>query len=181
MLLCWQMANTTHRELAGATSCGLFSRRHSILRQRTPDVSDSKRIWAFAKPRNNLKNTPNNPRNTQNNLRIRHPDKPISPARELPRRPIAMLLAVMEPMMTGLGGDFFVIYWDSKTGKPTGLNSSGPAPKGLSPAERRHVACLSQDSGAVSVIVMLLRGASRPEIRNAIRRGLSQGEHGPSS
>jgi gamma-glutamyltranspeptidase/glutathione hydrolase len=43
------------------------------------------------------------------------------------------VLAVTEPMWDGLGGDLFVIYWDAKTGKLTGLNSSGPAPKGLSP------------------------------------------------
>jgi gamma-glutamyltranspeptidase/glutathione hydrolase len=40
-------------------------------------------------------------------------------------------LAVVEPMMCGLGGDLFAIYWDAKTGKLTGLNASGWAPKGL--------------------------------------------------
>ena len=43
------------------------------------------------------------------------------------------VLAVVEPMMNGPGGDLFVIYYDAKTGKLTGLNSSGPAPRGLTP------------------------------------------------
>jgi gamma-glutamyltranspeptidase / glutathione hydrolase len=42
------------------------------------------------------------------------------------------VLGVMEPMMDGMGGDLFAIHWNAKTGKFTGLNSSGPAPKGLS-------------------------------------------------
>ena len=41
------------------------------------------------------------------------------------------VLGVMEPMMNGMGGDLFAIYWDAKTGKLTGLNASGWAPKGL--------------------------------------------------
>ncbi len=44
------------------------------------------------------------------------------------------VLGVTEPMMTGLGGDLFVMYWEAKTGKLVGLNSSGAAPKALSPA-----------------------------------------------
>src|SRR5215467_13044259 len=38
-------------------------------------------------------------------------------------------LGVTEPMMTGMGGDLFAIYWDAKTGKLAGLNSSGWAPQ----------------------------------------------------
>jgi gamma-glutamyltranspeptidase / glutathione hydrolase len=40
-------------------------------------------------------------------------------------------LGVMEPDMNGIGGDLFAIYWDAKTGKLYGLNSSGWAPKSL--------------------------------------------------
>ena len=42
------------------------------------------------------------------------------------------VLGVVEPMMCGIGGDLFVIHADGKSGKLTGLNSSGFAPKGLS-------------------------------------------------
>ncbi len=41
-------------------------------------------------------------------------------------------LSVVEPESAGLGGDLFAIYWDAKTGKLTGINASGWAPKGLS-------------------------------------------------
>jgi gamma-glutamyltranspeptidase / glutathione hydrolase len=43
------------------------------------------------------------------------------------------VLGLVEPMMNGMGGDVFAMYWDAKTEKLTGLNGSGPAPKGLSP------------------------------------------------
>lgn len=43
------------------------------------------------------------------------------------------VLGLTEPMMTGLGGDLFVMYWDAKTKQLTGLNASGPAPKSLNP------------------------------------------------
>jgi gamma-glutamyltranspeptidase / glutathione hydrolase len=42
------------------------------------------------------------------------------------------VLGVTEPMMNGMGGDLFLIYWDAKTGKLYGLNSSGWAPRKLS-------------------------------------------------
>ncbi|HEY2849702.1 MAG TPA: gamma-glutamyltransferase [Gemmatimonadaceae bacterium] len=39
-------------------------------------------------------------------------------------------LGLMEPMMNGIGGDLFAIYYDAKTGKLYGLNSGGWAPTG---------------------------------------------------
>jgi gamma-glutamyltranspeptidase/glutathione hydrolase len=42
------------------------------------------------------------------------------------------VLGVVEPMSDGIGGDLFAIYRDAKTGKLTGINASGWAPKALS-------------------------------------------------
>jgi len=39
------------------------------------------------------------------------------------------VLGVTEPMMNGIGGDLFLIYWDAKANKLYGLNASGWAPK----------------------------------------------------
>ncbi len=41
------------------------------------------------------------------------------------------VLGVTEPLMNGMGGDLFAIYWEAKTGKLYGLNASGWAPRGL--------------------------------------------------
>ncbi|MDX1946393.1 MAG: gamma-glutamyltransferase [Pirellulaceae bacterium] len=38
------------------------------------------------------------------------------------------MMAVVEPMSCGIGGDLFVIYWDAKTQKLYGLNASGRSP-----------------------------------------------------
>jgi len=43
-------------------------------------------------------------------------------------------IGVIEPMKNGIGGDLFAIYWDAKTGKLYGINSSGWAPQGLTVA-----------------------------------------------
>jgi len=64
------------------------------------------------------------------------------------------VLNVMEPMMNGMGGDLFAIYWDAKTGKLYGLNASGWAPKGLSPERLKAKGTTSMpQSGIDSVTV----------------------------
>src|SRR5262245_15405995 len=41
------------------------------------------------------------------------------------------VLGVTEPMMNGIGGDLFLLYWEAKTGRLYGLNASGWAPRNL--------------------------------------------------
>jgi len=41
------------------------------------------------------------------------------------------VMGVVQPYVNGMGGDLFAIYYDAKTGKLSGLNSSGWTPKAL--------------------------------------------------
>ncbi|PYX97501.1 MAG: gamma-glutamyltransferase [Acidobacteria bacterium] len=47
------------------------------------------------------------------------------------------VLGVTEPMMNGMGGDLFAIYWNAESNKLYGLNASGWAPQGLTPEHIR--------------------------------------------
>jgi gamma-glutamyltranspeptidase/glutathione hydrolase len=44
------------------------------------------------------------------------------------------MMGLVAPMMNGVGGDLFAMVYDAKTGKVYGLNASGWAPRGLTPA-----------------------------------------------
>ncbi len=68
------------------------------------------------------------------------------------------VLGVTEPMMNGMGGDLFAIYWEAKTGKLYGLNGSGWAPRGLTIA---HVK-------AKDVTVMPLGGIDSVTVPGAV-------------
>ena len=45
----------------------------------------------------------------------------------------AMTLAVVEPMMSGLGGDGFYHVWDQAAGRAVVFNGTGPAPAAATP------------------------------------------------
>src|SRR5262245_3139361 len=63
-------------------------------------------------------------------------------------------VGVMEPAMNGIGGDLFVLYWDAKAKKLFGLNASGWAPTGLTPALLASKGLTSRPrDGAFSVTV----------------------------
>jgi gamma-glutamyltranspeptidase/glutathione hydrolase len=64
------------------------------------------------------------------------------------------VLAVTEPMMDGLGGDMFCLYWDAKTGKLTGLNASGPAPRALSPEFLRKAGFTAMPSKGIHSVTV---------------------------
>jgi len=53
------------------------------------------------------------------------------------------VLGVTEPMMNGMGGDLFALYWEAKSGKLYGINASGWAPRRLTP---QHLAAKGERS-----------------------------------
>lgn len=73
-------------------------------------------------------------------------------------------LGLLEPTGNGIGGDLFAIIWDPKTQRLHGLNASGRAPMGMTPAQfrqwvstkplsRRDTAGTIPDWGAASVTI----------------------------
>jgi gamma-glutamyltranspeptidase len=62
----------------------------------------------------------------------------------------ALALAVVEPMMSGLGGDAFYHVFDAKRGKSVVFNGTGPAPRAATP--ERYAAGIPR-TGPISVSV----------------------------
>jgi gamma-glutamyltranspeptidase/glutathione hydrolase len=80
------------------------------------------------------------------------------------------MMAVVEPMMSGLGGDTMILAWSAKERKVFGLNGSGAAPSGAS-LERIGNRPMMPETGAASVTIpgavdgwcrLLERFGSRP-------------------
>src|ERR1700756_1931469 len=64
------------------------------------------------------------------------------------------VLGVTEPMMNGMGGDLFALYWDAKTGKLYGLNSSGWAPQALTPEHLRAKSATSMPPAGIDSVTV---------------------------
>jgi len=64
------------------------------------------------------------------------------------------VLSLVEPMMNGPGGDLFALIWDSKTGKLTGINASGWAPKGLSIDYLKKQGLSSLPTGSIHTVTV---------------------------
>jgi len=62
----------------------------------------------------------------------------------------ALALAVVEPMMSGLGGDGFYTVFDAASGRATVINATGPAPRAATP--ERYAAGIPR-TGPMSVSV----------------------------
>jgi len=68
----------------------------------------------------------------------------------------ALALAVVEPMMSGLGGDAFYQVFDARTGRSVVYNGTGPAPRAATP--QRYAAGIPR-TGPLSVSVPGMLGA----------------------
>ena len=65
---------------------------------------------------------------------------------------MAGMMAVIEPMMSGLGGDTMILVWSAKEKKVVGLNGSGVAPSGAN-LDRVADRAMMPETGAVSVTI----------------------------
>src|ERR1035438_6615602 len=64
------------------------------------------------------------------------------------------VLSLVEPMMNGPGGDLFALIWEAKTGKLTGINASGWAPKGLSIEYLKKQGLSSLPTGSIHTVTV---------------------------
>jgi gamma-glutamyltranspeptidase/glutathione hydrolase len=64
------------------------------------------------------------------------------------------MMGLVEPASNGIGGDLFVLYNESKTGKSFGLNASGWSPAGLSAEVLRAKGTLEMPSTGIHTVTV---------------------------
>jgi gamma-glutamyltranspeptidase/glutathione hydrolase len=64
------------------------------------------------------------------------------------------MLSVVEPMSCGIGGDLFALYYDAKTGKLSGINSSGPAPAAMTIAKLKSLGHMSMPQDGIHSVTV---------------------------
>ncbi len=67
---------------------------------------------------------------------------------------VAAVLAVVEPAMTGMGGDVFALYYDAATKRVNGLNGSGRAPAALTFDFFQDKGAATVDAGAWEAVTV---------------------------
>src|SRR3989442_12289786 len=81
------------------------------------------------------------------------------------------VLGVTEPMMNGIGGDLFALYWDAKIGKLYGLNASGWAPQGLTIEHLKAKGATSMPQSGIDAITVPGAVAGWSQLQERFGRG----------
>lgn len=99
----------------------------------------------------------------------------------------SIILGLAEPMMTGLGGDLFALYWPPGANAPVGLNASGRAPAALDVESLRQqgLTAIPPDSvkavtvpGAVAGLARLHADFARLDWAALLAPGIAHAEAG---